>query len=125
VPSGPPQPLVLIVDDNEPNRRLARDVLLRTGFRTLEAGTGAEGLALAEEHLPDVILLDLRLPDMDGQDTVRMLASSPRTTAIPVVAFSSLELDDPEWLIGSGFAGQIAKPIDVATFSSRVRRYCG
>jgi two-component system, cell cycle response regulator DivK len=117
-------PLVLIVDDNEPNRRLARDVLLRAGLRTLEAGNAAEALALAEEHLPDVILLDLRLPDMEGTETARTLARSPRTRAIPVVAFSSLELDE-DWLIASAFAGQIAKPIDVASFARRVCRYCG
>ena len=62
------RPLVLIVDDNEKNLKLARDVLRAAGFRTLEAATGAEAIALADEHLPDVILMDLRLPDMDGVD---------------------------------------------------------
>ena len=60
-------PLVLIVDDNAKNLKLARDVLRAAGFRTLEAETGAEGIALAVEHVPDVILMDLRLPDMDGR----------------------------------------------------------
>jgi two-component system cell cycle response regulator DivK len=60
------RPLVLIVDDNEKNLKLARDVLRAAGFGTLEAANGAEGIALAAEHLPDVILMDLRLPDMDG-----------------------------------------------------------
>ena len=66
-------PLVLIVDDNEKNLKLARDVLRAAGFRTLEAETGAEGIALAAEHVPDVILMDLRLPDMDGADAARTL----------------------------------------------------
>ena len=69
-----PGPLVLIVDDNEMNLKLARDVLLAAGFRTLEAATGAEAVALAEEHLPDVVLMDLRLPDMDGTEAARALA---------------------------------------------------
>ena len=60
------RPLVLIVDDNPKNLKLARDVLRAAGFRTLEAESGAEGIALAAEHLPDVILMDVRLPDMDG-----------------------------------------------------------
>ena len=69
-------PLVLIVDDNEKNLKLARDVLRAAGFRTLEAASGAEGIALATEHPPDVILMDLRLPDMDGR---RQRARSRRT----------------------------------------------
>ena len=64
-------PLVLIVDDNAKNLKLARDVLRAAGFRTLEAATGAEAIALAAEHLPDVILMDLRLPDMDGTEAAR------------------------------------------------------
>ena len=61
----------LIVDDNERNRKLARDVLRAAGFRTLEAATGAEAIALATEHVPDVILMDLQLPDMDGAEATR------------------------------------------------------
>ena len=83
-------PLVLIVDDSPRNLKLARDVLRAAGFRTLEAGTGAEGIALAVEHLPDVILLDLRLPDMDGTEAARTLAAGPRTARIPVVALSAV-----------------------------------
>ena len=92
VPDAPP--LVLIVDDNAKNLKLARDVLVAAGFRTLEAATGAEGIALADEHLPDVVLMDLRLPDMDGTDAARKLAQRGRTAAIPVVALSSLALED-------------------------------
>ena len=73
-------PLVLIVDDNEKNRKLAGDVLRAAGFRTLEAGTAAEGIAIATEHLPDVILMDLQLPDMDGTDAARSLADGTHGT---------------------------------------------
>lgn len=119
-------PLVLIVDDNAKNLKLAREVLLAAGFRTLEAATAGEGIALANEHLPDVVLMDLRLPDMDGADVARRLANGARTAAIPVVAFSSLAFDDDTaWLRHAGFAGYIEKPIDVEEFADRVRGYCG
>ena len=118
-------PLVLIVDDNSRNVKLARDVLLAAGFRTLDAATAAAGIALAEEHLPDVVLMDLRLPDMDGTDAARTLADGERTGAIPVVAFSSLALEaDAAWLAEAGFAGSIGKPISIAAFPDQVRGYC-
>ena len=69
-------PVVLIVDDNEKNRKLAGSVLSAAGFRTIEAATGAEALALAAEHVPDVILMDLRLPDMDGTEAMRTLGEA-------------------------------------------------
>ena len=119
-------PLVLIVDDNAKNLKLARDVLLAAGFRTLEAATARDGIALANEHLPDAVLLDLRLPDMDGPEVARSLANSARTAAIPVIAVSALTFgDDTAWLTHAGFAGYIEKPIDVEQFPERVRGYCG
>ncbi len=120
-----PSPLVLVVDDNARNLKLACDVLLAAGFRTLEAATATDGIALADEHVPDVILMDLRLPDMDGTDAARTLADGARTSAIPVVAFSSLALGgDAGWLLGAGFAGYLEKPIDTDEFPHQVRRYC-
>ena len=117
-------PLVLIVDDNDRNRKLARDVLRSAGFRTLEAATAAEGIALASEHLPDVILMDLRLPDLDGTEAARMLLAEPRTSHIPVVAVTALPLDArDEWLFDAGFAGYIVKPIDTDEFPDLVRRF--
>ena len=116
----------LIVDDNDRNRKLARDVLGAAGFRTLEAATGAEGIHLAIEHLPDVILMDLRLPDMHGTDAARTLGETDRTAQIPVVAMSAAALDGgDEWLEPAGFAGRLDKPIDVRTFPDQVRRFCG
>jgi two-component system cell cycle response regulator DivK len=118
-------PLVLIVDDNPRNVKLAGDVLAAAGFRTLEATTGEAGVALADEHLPDVILMDLRLPDMDGTDVAGMLARRSRTASIPVVALTSTTLeDDPAWLTTAGFAGYLEKPIDIEEFPAQVRRYC-
>jgi two-component system cell cycle response regulator DivK len=118
-------PLVLIVDDNDRNRKLAGDVLRLARFRTLEAVTAAEGMALASQHLPDVILMDLRLPDLDGTEAARMLRAEPRTSRIPVVAVSALPLDArDDWLFDAGFVGYILKPIDIDDFPDVVRRFC-
>jgi CheY-like chemotaxis protein len=120
-----PGPLVLVVDDNATNLKLARDVLTAAGLRTLGAGTAAEGIALAEEHLPNVILMDLRLPDRDGADAARELAAGERTSRIPVVAFSSMKLEaGSTWYLEAGFAGHLEKPIDVEAFPAQVRSYC-
>jgi two-component system, cell cycle response regulator DivK len=112
---------VLIVDDNPKNLKLARDVLRAAGFRTIEAETGAVGIALAVEHMPDVILMDLRLPDMDGADAARALGSDPRTASIPVVALSALRLDHHD---EGPFAGSLDKPISVVALPEQVRRFC-
>ena len=118
-------PLVLIVDDNEKNRRLVGDLLRAAGFRTLDAGNAAEGIALATAHLPDVILMDLQLPDMDGTDAARSLADATRTARIPVVALSAHRLEDnDDRLLVAGFAGFLQKPIDVGSFAEQVRRLC-
>jgi two-component system, cell cycle response regulator DivK len=116
--------LVLIVDDNELNAKLARDVLERAGMRTLSAATAADGLALAVEHRPDVVLMDLRLPDLDGDEAARRLAADERTAGIPVVALTALRSEDAErWLRDAGFAGYVGKPIDVLQLPDQVRRW--
>jgi two-component system, cell cycle response regulator DivK len=118
-------PLVLIVDDNEKNLKLARDVLRAAGLRTLEAASGSEGLALAAEQLPDVILLDLRLRDMDGIDVAQELRSGGKTARIPIVAVSALQAEaDADWLRAAGFAGYLKKPISIGEFPEQVRSYC-
>jgi two-component system, cell cycle response regulator DivK len=118
-------PLVLIVDDSDRNRKLARDVLRAAAFRTLEAASALEAIALATEQLPDVILMDLRLPDMDGAVAARMLAAGERTRSIPIVAVSSLPVErSGEWFVAAGFAGCLEKPISVRAFPDQVRRYC-
>ena len=118
-------PLVLIVDDNRQNLKLARDLLRASGFRTLEAESGAGGIALATERLPDVILMDLRLPDMHGTDAARTLGGVAQTARIPIVVLSAVPFEgDGEWLLAAGFAGYLEKPIDVREFPEQVRRYC-
>jgi CheY-like chemotaxis protein len=126
VPGAPPDSrLVLIVDDDARNLKLVRDVLFAAGFRTLVARNGAEAIALGAEHLPDVILMDLRLPDMDGVEVARILADGRRTAAIPVVALSAVTFEgNTAWLAHGGFAGYLEKPIDVERFPDQVRGFC-
>jgi two-component system cell cycle response regulator DivK len=116
---------VLVVDDDDRNRKLALDVLRAAGVRALGAMTGEQGIALAREHAPDVILMDLRLPDMDGVEATRNLAAHGSTARIPVVAMSASPLGGSEdWLVEAGFAGALEKPINVGTFPDQVRAYC-
>ena len=127
-PSGAPapaDPLVLIVDDDERNRKLARDVLGRSGLRTIAAAGGRAALALARDRLPDVVLLDLRLPDMEGSDVARAIREEERTAHIPVVALTALRYPaGGARLLADGFSGYLEKPIDVRTFPDQVRGYC-
>jgi len=119
-------PLVLIVDDSEKNRKLAREVLRAAGFRTLEAGRGDEAIATAAEHRPDLILLDLRLPDMHGTEVARKLRGDAKTGLIAVVALSaSPPAGGSDGLLARGFDGYLQKPINVQAFPQQVRRYCG
>ena len=118
-------PLVLIVDDNEKNRKLARDVLRAAGLRTLEASRGDEAISVATDHRPDVILLDLRLPDMNGTEVALELRRGKRTERIPVVALSaSAYAWSSERLLAAGFDGYLQKPIDVRAFPDQVRGFC-
>ena len=118
-------PLILIVDDNEKNRKLARDVLRAAGLRTLEASRGNEAIALATDHRPDVVLLDLRLPDLNGTEVARQLRREPGTEQIPVVALSaSAYAWSSDQLLAAGFDGYLRKPIDVRAFPGQVRGFC-
>ena len=117
---------VLIVDDDERNAKLVRDVLEAAGMRTMTAGSAAAALALARDHLPDLVLMDLRLPDLDGAEATRRLRGEPLTARIPVVALSAVSSEDATgWLRDVGFAGYLEKPIDVTRLPAQVRAYCG
>jgi two-component system, cell cycle response regulator DivK len=116
--------LVLIVDDDERNAKLVRDVLEQAGMRTLSAGTAADALALARDHAPDVVLMDLRLPDLDGTEAAQQLAEDECTAMIPVLALSALPLADAAWFRDAGFADYLEKPIDVRELAGRVRSHC-
>jgi two-component system, cell cycle response regulator DivK len=117
--------LVLIVDDNELNLKLARDVLRHAGLRTVEGASGGECVSLAAEYRPDVILLDIRLPDMDGSEALVRLRADDETSEIPVVAVTSYAMiGDRERLLALGFDGYLEKPISVRSFPEQVRSFC-
>jgi two-component system cell cycle response regulator DivK len=118
-------PLVLIVDEEERNRKLARDVLRFAGFRTLEAATAEDGLALVATDRPDVILMDIRMPGMSGTDAVAVLKGDVGTAEIPVVALTASTMKgDRDRFLAAGFDGYLEKPIAVKEFPEQVRRYC-
>jgi len=115
---------VLLVEDNPMNLELAADLLRAAGYAVLEAMTGREGLALAVARLPDLVLLDIRLPDMDGLDVVRALRADPRTAALPVVAVTAQAMKGDEQAARSaGCSGYITKPINTRTFLAEVGRH--
>ena len=117
--------LILIVEDNEKNLKLVRDVLQFKGYRTVEAGTAEEGIALAGAHLPQLILMDVQLPGMDGVAALRRLKAEPRTASIPVIALTALAMqNDRERFLGAGFDGYLVKPINVKEFPEQVRQFC-
>lgn len=116
--------LILIVEDNEKNLKLARDVLRFHGFRTIEAPDGETGVRLAGEQLPQLILMDIQLPGIDGIETLRRIRSEDRTKGIPAVALTaSVMSGDRERFDQAGFDGFISKPIDVKSFPTQVRGY--
>jgi two-component system cell cycle response regulator DivK len=116
---------VLIVEDNETSMKLFRDVLAATGYRTLEATTGGQALELAVEHGPDLVLMDIQLPDLDGLEALRRLRADERTASVSVLALTAQAMHgDRERFLAAGFDGYIAKPVDVIELVDTVRRYC-
>ncbi len=115
--------LILIVEDNEKNRKLARDVLQFKGYRTVEAPTAEEGIQLAQESRPALILMDIHLPGMNGIEALGRLRSDPRTEAIPVMAVTASAMThDRQRILVAGFDGYQTKPINVKEFLAAVRQ---
>ena len=114
--------LILIVEDNEKNMKLARDLLQYHGFTTVEATNAEDGIALAKEKQPTLVLMDIQLPGMDGVAALAQLRADVATSAIPVVAMTaSVMKEDRERFEKAGFDGFITKPIDVRAFPQQVR----
>ncbi len=114
--------LILIVEDNEQNLELVRDLLQYHGYETVEARNVAEGLALAAERRPELILMDIGLPDADGVSALDRLRADVRTASIVVVAVTAFAMtDDRQRLLRAGFDGYLEKPIDVRAFPGQVR----
>jgi CheY-like chemotaxis protein len=112
---------ILIVEDNPLNMELASDLLEAAGYDILPAATAEEGIRLASTENPDLILMDVALPGMDGLSATRNLKEDPQTRSIPVVALTSHAMaGDEERALGAGCAGYITKPIDTRRFSTMI-----
>ena len=117
-------PVVLIVEDNEVNQLLTASVLQREGFAVDLAGTAAEAVERLRTRTPDVILMDVQLPGMDGLSLTRQLKADPATSQITIVALTAHAMTgDREQTLAAGCAGYISKPIDTRTFGSQVRKF--
>ena len=116
---------ILVVEDNEMNMKLLRDVLYATGYRTLEATTGAEAVELASSNVPDLVLMDIQLPDFDGVQALHRLRANERTAAIPVLAVTAQAMQgDRQEFLAAGFDGYVSKPVNVRELIGTVRQYC-
>jgi two-component system cell cycle response regulator DivK len=114
---------VLIVEDNDKNMKLARDVLQAKGYQTLEAVTGEEGVKLAKEKAPDLVLMDIQLPGINGIEAFKQIRADPRTARIPVVALTaSVTPTDRSQITAAGFDAFVGKPINLKEFVDTVKR---
>jgi two-component system, cell cycle response regulator DivK len=114
---------VLIIEDNEKNMKLARDVLQAKGYQTLEAITGEDGVKLAKERKPDLVLMDIQLPGINGIEAFRQIRGDAATRAIPVVALTaSVTPTDRSAITAAGFDAFISKPISLKEFVDTVKR---
>jgi two-component system cell cycle response regulator DivK len=117
---------ILIVEDNEKNMKLVRDVLQVKGYKTLEAGSAEDGIRLAIEHKPDLILMDIQLPGMNGIDALAVLRKDAPTASIPVIAVTaSVMQQDRKLITEAGFDGYIGKPINLKEFLASVQQMLG
>lgn len=116
---------ILVVEDNERNMKLVRDVLQAKGYRTLEATSGARAMELAAAHLPELVLMDIQLPDLDGVETLRRLRASVLSASIPVLALTAQAMQgDRERFLAAGFDEYLSKPVNVAELVEVVQRLC-
>ena len=116
---------VVVVEDNELNMKLFREVLGSSGYKTLEAETGERAVALTTEHRPDLVLMDIHLPDIDGVEALRRLRANERTASVPVLALTAQAMEgDQERFLAAGFDGYLSKPVNIADLLDAVRRYC-
>ncbi len=114
---------ILIVEDNEKNMKLARDVLQSRGYTTLEAVSGEDGVRMAVEKKPDLVLMDIQLPGINGIEALRQMRTDPGCARIPIVAFTaSVMSTDRSQISEAGFDGFIGKPINLKEFLETVKR---
>ena len=112
---------ILIVEDNEKNMKLVRDVLQVKGYATIEATTGEDGVRLAKERLPALVLMDIQLPGISGIEALKQLRADPATAAIPVIAVTaSVMVSDRRNITDAGFDGYVGKPLNLREFLDAV-----
>jgi two-component system, cell cycle response regulator DivK len=114
--------LILIIEDDEKSRKLVRDVLGLKGYRTVETDTAEEGIRLAQQHLPALILMDIHLPGMNGIEALQSLRREAATSAIPVIAVTASVMNNEQHqIMSAGFDALERKPIGIAGFLKTVR----
>ncbi len=119
-------PRILVVEDNPLNLKLVRDVLTASGYDIVEAQTGEEGVRLAGECDPDLVLMDLQLPGIDGYEALRRIREAGRVDGVPVVAVTAFAMrEDRERTAAAGFDGYLSKPISVRDLPSQVDALLG
>ena len=115
---------VLIVEDNPLNLKLVRDVLMKAGFEVIEACTGEEGVARAQDSQPDMILMDLQLPGINGTQALRLIRNDPSGAMVPVVALTAFAMsEDRDRALLEGFDGYVSKPISVRALPHQVAKF--
>jgi len=115
---------ILVIEDQEDNRRIVRDLLTSAGYETIEAVTGEEGVTLAETHLPDLILMDIQLPGLDGYEATRRIKANPALRQIPIIAVTSYALDgDDIKMLEAGCDGYVAKPFSPRKLLAKIREH--
>ena len=117
---------ILVVEDTEDNRNIIRDLLTSAGFEMIEAITGEEGVAMAARHKPDLILMDIQLPVIDGYEATRRIKAIPELKSIPVIAVTSYALaGDEQKTRDAGCDGYVAKPFSPRQLLAKVREFLG
>ena len=116
---------ILVVEDNEKNMKLFRDVLQAMGYRVLEATTGGRAVDVATEHVPDLVLMDIQLPDINGVEVLGRLRANEHTASIPVLALTAQAMEgDRERFLSADFDGYLSKPVNVVALLDTVKQHC-
>ena len=124
--AGPMTKTVMIVEDNDLNMKLFHDLLDAHGYQTLQTRDGLEALALAREHHPDLILMDIQLPEVSGLEVTKWLKEDEKLRSIPVVAVTAFAMKgDEERIREGGCEAYISKPISISKFMDTIRQYIG
>jgi two-component system, cell cycle response regulator DivK len=115
---------ILVVEDHEENRNLVRDVLTKVGYEVIEAVTGEEGVAFAELHRPDLILMDIQLPGLDGYEATRRIKANPALCHIPIIAVTSYALSgDDIQALEAGCDAYVTKPFNPRELRAKIREF--